>query len=89
MEKTYYALIDDSEYQVEEILVFNKADNYENKKEIQDYIYKLREEFSEAEDNNLLDELGYYYSGEYVLEGLKQKYDCEVIPWDNSNRLYY
>lgn len=53
---------------------------------IQEYIYKVKDEFYEGAD-----EYGFCdgkYENEYIVDKLVDKYNCKVLDWSNDNFLY-
>ena len=72
---TYYRFMDDDDYDVYGVLGFDLDDTIENHIMIQEDIVKFNEEFEKNPKG---------YETEYVINKLVEKYNCEVIVWNES-----
>lgn len=82
--KHYFLLKDQSSEEAWEILVFN---GIQDPQKIQDEIWRLTDEYWEKEDKG--EDTGAFCQGEYVVNGVLDKFNGELVQWSNDDVLYY
>ena len=87
MEKRYFLLKDYDTGEPWEILVFN---GYVNEEDVQNTIWDANNYFFEHEEEILNDpNLLVYCQYDYDILRLREKFDFEILNWDNEDNLYF